>query len=204
MNTQAKLIFFSLVQKLSFSRIFWNQKKNIYLTFDDGPDAKGTPMLLDILRKYQVRATFFVVGEHAQKHTELLKKIVEEGHTVANHSYSHIRYANNMADFLADVRQCEEVLKKANIPTKKLFRVPYGTVDLKLFAALLRKGYRIAFWNKDTKDYKLKSASDVNGYMDINGLQDGDVVLLHDYPKVTPEILEKILSTHSDKKFVAL
>jgi len=199
-----KQLIFSLIQKLTFSKIFWKRKKNIYLSFDDGPDAKGTPLLLDILRKYKARATFFVVGEHAEKNRELLKKIMADGHTIANHSYSHIRYENNLDGFLADVARCEDVLNKENIPTKKLFRIPYGTVDIKLFAALLKKGYRIAFWNKDSKDYKLKEPAEVARYMDIKTLQKGDVVLLHDYPAVTPHILEKILSMHTDKQFVSM
>ena len=199
-----KLLIFNLIQKLTFSRIFWKLKNNVYLSFDDGPDAKGTPPLLDILRKYNAYATFFVVGEYAEKHKDILKKISDAGHTIANHSYSHIRYKNNLKKFLADVEQCESVLKKANISTKKLFRIPYGTVDLKLFAGLLNKGYRIAFWNKDTKDYKLKEPAEVTNYMDINALQNGDVVLLHDYPEVTPHILEKILSAHTDKNFVSM
>lgn len=199
-----KLLIFNLIQKLTFSAVFWKRKENVYLTFDDGPDAEGTPLLLEILRKYRARATFFVVGDHAQKHVGLLNKIIEDGHTVANHSYSHIRYMHNLKVFLDDVQECEEVLKQANVPTKKLFRIPYGTVSLKLFAGLLKKGYRIAFWNKDTKDYKLDQPSEVAEHLNIEGVQRGDIVLLHDYPKVTPSILEKILSSHPDKKFVAM
>ena len=86
-----KLVIFKIIQKLTFSKIFWHLKKNIYLSFDDGPDEKGTPLLLDILKKYKARATFFVVGEHAEKHTDLLKKILADGHIIANHSYSHKR-----------------------------------------------------------------------------------------------------------------
>lgn len=199
-----KLIFFNLIQKMTFSKIFWKKRNNIYLSFDDGPHPQNTQVMLNILDKYNARATFFVVGEDAEKNIEILKKVSAAGHTVANHSYSHIRYENNIKEFMEDVVKCEEVLQKAKIPTKRYFRIPYGTVSLKLFIRLLKDGYTVAFWNKDTKDYKLEKPEDVSNYMDINKLENGDVVLLHDYPEVTPQILETILTAHSDKQFVQM
>jgi len=203
-NDKMKLYIFKMIQIFSGSRIFWRKSNNIYLSFDDGPHPIQTPILLDILKKYQARATFFVVGEEAKKHIDILKKVHADGHTIANHSYTHIRYENNLDVFLSDVEKCEKLLAKEGIPVRKLFRIPYGTVNLKLFATLLHAGYKIAFWNKDTKDYKLNQVEQLSNYLSINDIEEGDVVLMHDHPQVTPQLLELILSSHSDKKFLPL
>lgn len=198
-----KLIIFRLIQIFTLSKVFWDKNKNVYLTFDDGPDAAQTPLILDLLKKYNAKATFFLQGEYAEKYPEILDRMSAEGHTLANHTYSHIRFQDNINDFMEDVEKCENVIKDYYKGTR-YFRVPYGTVSLKLFLALLKKGYKVAFWNEDTKDYKLETSEEVKDYLNIEALKNGDVVLLHDYPAVTPEILESILKAHPDKSFKAL
>jgi peptidoglycan/xylan/chitin deacetylase (PgdA/CDA1 family) len=199
-----KTIIFRLIQLFTLSRIFWDKRKHVYLTFDDGPHPEKTPALLEILKQHNAKATFFVIGEKAGMYGELLFKISEAGHTIANHSYSHIRYQNNQVEFMKNIEQCESVLAQNKIKSKRLVRIPYGTVNMKLFGGLLLRGYRIAFWNKDTKDYNLKTPHEVTTYLNLDGIQDGDVVLMHDYPDVTPDILTKILSSHPDLKFLPL
>jgi len=198
-----KLLIFKIIQIITFSNIFWNRKEGVYLSFDDGPDPKQTLVLLEILRKYGAKATFFVQGNNAEKFPDILKEIRKDGHTLANHTYSHIRYENNFTEYYEDLKKCETVIGQNNSGSK-YFRITYGTVSLRLFFALLLKGHKIAFWNKDTKDYKLKDLNDLSNYMDINTIRNGDVILLHDYPEFTSQILEKILQTHTDKKFLPL
>jgi len=199
-----KEFIFKIIQMLTFSRIFWKKRSGVYLSFDDGPDDKNTPIILDILKECTAKATFFVVGEDADQNEELLKRIASEGHTVANHSQTHIRFENNLKLFLENIERCESVLERANVKSNNLVRIPYGIVDLKLFCGLLLKGYKIAFWNKDTKDYKLQDDTFLSDYMDIHSIQDGDIILLHDSSEITLQILKKILEAHSDKKFVAM
>jgi len=199
-----KKIVFKVIQLLTFSRIFWNKKKNIFLTFDDGPHPVQTSILLDILKKYKAKATFFIIGENGENHYTLLQKIYQDGHTIANHTYSHFRYKNDTRQFLEELEKAEAVLIKNNIKSQKIVRIPYGVISIKLMSQLILRGYKIAFWNKDTKDYKLKNPEEVRNHIDILTLSDGDVILLHDYPEVTPIILEEILSCHPDKTFLPL
>ena len=201
-----KKLVFSAVQIFSAQRIFWNRtrKDAIYLTFDDGPLPGKTEVILDLLDKAKAKATFFVIGERAEKHPDLMKKIAGAGHSIGNHTYSHYRFGGDIAAFLRELEKGEQIIRETSGKSQKLIRIPYGIVHFGLFAALLKHGYRVAFWNKDTKDYKLESPNDLSRYMNPEELQNGDVVLMHDFPEVTPEILDSILNRYENNSFKAL
>lgn len=197
-----KQYLFKLIQFFSFGRIFWKKSEHIYLTFDDGPHPENTQVLLDILKKYNAKATFFLIGENAKKYPDLVKKLQQEGHTIANHTYSHLKFDGDLTTFMNDINACEDEIKLYN--TFKYFRIPYGVINLKLLTTLFFKKYKTVFWNKDTKDFELNSPDQVKEHIDIASVQKGDIILMHDFPAVTPVILEKLLSLHPDKTFSAL
>ncbi len=99
----------------------------VAFTFDDGPDDKYTPQILDILKAYGVKATFFITGQHAEAHPDIVKRMVSEGHTVGNHSYSHPLLTKlKMASFETQIMSTQSILEKLTGQAPTLFRPPYA------------------------------------------------------------------------------
>ena len=119
----------------------------VYLTFDDGPIPEVTPWVLDVLKKYGVKATFFMVGDNVRKHPDVFEQVVQEGHAVGNHTFSHwsgFRHSNK--DYLNDVERADRLIGS------HLFRPPYGWMRFTQYNTLRRK-YRIVMWDVVTRDY---------------------------------------------------
>ncbi|PWV97920.1 peptidoglycan/xylan/chitin deacetylase (PgdA/CDA1 family) [Paenibacillus cellulosilyticus] len=175
--------------------------KTVYLTFDDGP-SKLTPQVLDILKKEGIKATFFVLGEHVNEHPDLLKRIVEEGHTVGNHTYDH-QYKelyNSFGEFARQIVKTEEALQAAAGIRTKLVRAPggtYGNFDQSYFDAMTKAGYTMFDWNVDSGDSVRVGvpAAEIIKNIHNSKLSDETVVLLHDSSihgesvKALPEII---------------
>ena len=128
----------------------------VYLTFDDGPIPEVTPRVLEILDRYHVKATFFMVGENIDKHPDVFRRVVEAGHSVGNHTYNHlkgIRYSQT--EYLANVQKCQEAITQSfnQSSNRPLFRPPYGKAWLWQRRALHRMGYRLIYWDVLTRDY---------------------------------------------------
>jgi len=124
-----------------------SQDKIIYLTFDDGPIPEVTPWVLDVLDQYQVKATFFCVGENVYKNPNIYQEVLRRGHRTGNHTYNHIRgFFTNTKDYLANIEKASTLI---NSP---LFRPPHGDMRLSQLR-LLRKKYEIIQWDVITRDY---------------------------------------------------
>ncbi len=120
--------------------------RDVYLTFDDGPIPEVTPKVLDILARYNVKATFFMVGDNIDKHPEVYEQVIKAGHTIGNHTYNHLKgYRYSLDEYMANVARFPK-------PTK-LFRPPYGKATLAQRRALNRMGYSIIYWDILTRDY---------------------------------------------------
>lgn len=138
----------------------------VYLTFDDGPIPEVTPQVLAILAKYNVKATFFMVGENIDKHTDVFRQVVEAGHAVGNHTYNHLKgwrtpydeYMENTAKWEnAFNRQFYTIVNQSSnrqLSNRQLFRPPYGKATLRQRRALHRLGYRLIYWDILTRDYE--------------------------------------------------
>ncbi|MEW5954831.1 MAG: polysaccharide deacetylase family protein [Bacillota bacterium] len=131
-------------------------QKVAYLTFDDGPNSHFTEPILDILKKHNVVATFFIVGENAALHPHLIERILTEGHAVGNHSYSHVYksiYASPQA-LINELDRCNQVLEPFTGHPVKVFRAPGGPSRLTaaMKASLAEKGYTSIGWNMTGKD----------------------------------------------------
>jgi peptidoglycan/xylan/chitin deacetylase (PgdA/CDA1 family) len=167
---------------------------SVCLTFDDGPHPSLTPRVLDVLAEQGVKATFFVVGGEAQKHTDLVRRMTREGHTVAHHSYSHKRPEEMSASqLMQEIRETDTVLNQAASPPAKLFRPPWGKISLGKLWALWRKKLTVVLWNRDPKDFSGKSAQDLRQWLLISPLRGGDLVLLHDTVSATAEVLPEMI-----------
>ncbi len=129
----------------------------MYLTFDDGPIPEVTPKVLEILDKYGVKATFFMVGENIDKHPEVFDQVVKGGHAIGNHTYNHVKgWKVSTAEYIANVQKWEEAVKRQSPITNYqslLFRPPYGRTWLWQRRAVKRLGYEIYLWDVLTRDY---------------------------------------------------
>jgi peptidoglycan/xylan/chitin deacetylase (PgdA/CDA1 family) len=122
-------------------------KKIIYLTFDDGPIPEVTPWVLDLLAKYNIKVTFFCVGENIVKNPDIFNRIISDGHSVGNHTYSHIKGWETKDDlYFDDIDKCNELIKSS------LFRPPYGEASLSQIK-VLRNNYKIVMWDVLTGDF---------------------------------------------------
>lgn len=136
--------------RLLYPKAIWRmdkKEKAIYLTFDDGPIPGITPWVLDLLDKYQIKATFFMVGDNIRKHPKEFEMVLERGHRLGNHTFNHIRGSEYLTDnYLANTDKANEFLKT------DLFRPPHGHMRWGQYKVLKQK-YRIIMWDLVTRDY---------------------------------------------------
>ncbi|GGG78506.1 hypothetical protein GCM10010918_39280 [Paenibacillus radicis (ex Gao et al. 2016)] len=131
-----------------------HKDKIIALTFDDGPDKKYTPAILDILKEKGVKATFFVVGQQVKKEPEVLQRIVDEGHAIGNHSMNHKNMAKlNAEQIQQEIDEADKLIKEAVGFKPKMFRAPYGAVSDTLKSILEDDDRELVSWNIDTRDW---------------------------------------------------
>lgn len=149
-------------------------EKAVYLTFDDGPIPEATPFILDTLDHFQIKATFFMVGDNVRKHPDVFQMVVERGHRIGNHTYNHIggfKYLSK--NYLANTDKANEMLHT------DLFRPPHGWMRWFQYFRL-RSKYRIVMWDLVTRDYsKWLTAEDV--FRNVRKYaRNGSIITFHD------------------------
>ena len=162
----------------------------VYLTFDDGPIPEVTPRVLDILDRYGVKATFFMVGENIYKHPDVFDKVVQAGHTIGNHTYNHLKgWRCTTAEYLANV---EKFPKETN-----LFRPPYGKATFWQRRALVKQGYTLIYWDILTRDYEATRTPESMLAQVKQQVRPGSIINFHDSLKsnermlaVLPQVIE--------------
>ncbi|MBL6911118.1 MAG: polysaccharide deacetylase family protein [Pirellulales bacterium] len=173
------------------------RKDKIYLTFDDGPDPVHTPRILDTLKQSGIKATFFVVGEAADKHKDILRRIHNEGHSIGSHSQTHMHAWKTLPwTSYGDIRKGMASLAEHGVESK-LWRPPYGKASLQTLIYSLRENKDLAYWTGDPQDYDpSNSASSLQNWLNEHATP-GSVILLHDGRRtqeggknVTPDALE--------------
>ena len=148
--------------------------KVVYLTFDDGPEPGICEFVLDELRKYGFKATFFCRGDNAEQYPELLSRIINEGHSIGNHTYSHLHaYSVSSKQYLDDIEKANQILHA------KLFRPSFGSFTLATWL-LLKYKYKIIYWSLGSGDSNLDNFDFELSYQNlINHTSSGDIVLFH-------------------------
>ncbi len=155
-------------------------EQRVALTFDDGPNGVWTPQMLDILKEHEAHATFFVLGAAAKHCQQLLARIVAEGHELGLHSYGHGKMARRArASVLADLDRAEAAVRPAVQGKLRWYRPPYGDVSTGLLKILAERGYSVALWSVDPRDW-LRPGSQVVYDRVMRQLKDGAVIVLHD------------------------
>lgn len=137
-------------------------EKKIALTFDDGPDNIYTAKILDILSEKGVQATFFVLGQQVKYFPDFAKRIVSDGHTIANHTWNHPELSKlTTSDVIQQVKSTTKEIKTVTGVKTDLFRPPYGDYTAADLRVLKERGYKLVLWSVDTKDFSGKSAEDI-------------------------------------------
>ena len=163
--------------RLLFPGAHWRfnkDKKVVYLTFDDGPIPEITPWVLDVLDKYNIKATFFCVGDNVQKYPEVYQMVLDRGHVVGNHTFHHIQGLKTLSrNYIKDVKQAEQLINS------KLFRPPHGHLRIPQFL-MAKRDYKIIMWDVVTRDYsKLKTSEQV--FENVKKYtRNGSVIVFHD------------------------
>lgn len=167
----------SIVEKVHYSGT--NDKKQVALTFDDGPESKYTAEILEILKEYDIKATFFVIGQHAEKYPEALKQIHKEGHEIGNHTWNH-KYLPKISEEAIDeeVLKTEKLLKDILGEVDHIFRPPYGAIKKREVKRINSLGYNVVNWSVDTKDWAGTSKEQMMDYLKKQ-LTPGGIILMH-------------------------
>lgn len=171
-----------------------NSEMKIALTFDDGPHPILTPQILDILKKHQVKATFFAVGENVKNYPDVVERIVREGHEIGNHTYTHDKID------VSEIETCERVIFELTDRKTKLFRPPEGFINKTVKGVSADLGYDIILWNIDTRDWAHTAPHKICETV-IDNINAGSIILMHDYISYcspTPEALEMLIPMVKD------
>jgi peptidoglycan/xylan/chitin deacetylase (PgdA/CDA1 family) len=169
-------------------------ENQVAITFDDGPNPEFTSKVLSLLKKYQAKATFFCIGKNIKAHQELFKKIVSEGHTVANHTYSHSNFFGffSVKKVVSELRQTNKVVKEISGLEMKLYRPAFGITNPHIKKALKITGLHSIGWSKRSLDTTSLSEKTILNRVTHN-LKKGDIILLHDSSLKTLNVLEQLL-----------
>jgi peptidoglycan/xylan/chitin deacetylase (PgdA/CDA1 family) len=199
--------------KSLFPKFVWNintTKKELYLTFDDGPTPEITEWVLQTLKAYNAKATFFCIGKNIESHAELFQAILKDEHSIGNHTYNHLKgWKHNTKDYIEDVERTQHLInskiENRNSVIENLFRPPYGKFKSKQSTKLQKLGYKIIMWEVLSYDWD-KSVSEEACLNNIITVADrGSIIVFHDSIKASRNLkyaLPKVLEFYSKKGYV--
>ncbi len=195
--------------KKVYPNFIWHiptKEKVLYLTFDDGPHETATPFVLDELKKYNAKATFFCIGKNVVNHPAIYRRILEEGHAAGNHTYNHMNGWKS-----DDTAYINDIIEAAKHIDSRLFRPPYGRIK-KFQANILQrqnkpvhKLFSIIMWDVLSGDFDINLTPQKCLQNVINNAEAGSVIVFHDSTKAWSRMsyaLPKVLNYFSEKEFV--
>lgn len=175
----------ALIKRI-FRNYVWDiptKEKIVYLTFDDGPTPEITEWVLLQLKKYDAKATFFSIGNNIEKHPEIFKSILQEGHAIGNHTYNHLNgWQTKQVSYINDCKRCEEqiILYKKDNKQSKLFRPPYGKIKTGQTTQLIESGYKIIMWDVLSADFDHSITQEKCLKNVISNVNKGSIIIFHD------------------------
>lgn len=178
-----------------------NNENVVYLTFDDGPEPGICEFVLDELRKYDFKATFFCRGDNAEQYQTLMSRIIDEGHSIGNHTNSHLHaYSTSSKQYLDDIEKANQLLHST------LLRPPFGCLTLTTWLSLMSK-YRIIYWSLGSGDSNLENFDFEQCYHNlITHTSSGDIILFHFcrlHENKTRELLPAYCKWLRDNRFIS-
>jgi peptidoglycan-N-acetylglucosamine deacetylase len=168
-----------LLKKL-YPNLLWDSDNNtrcIFLTFDDGPIPIVTPFVLNILKQYNAKATFFCIGDNVRKHPDVFERVKNDGHAIGNHTFNHLKgWKTNDKTYLDNFLQADKLLDA------KLFRPPYGRIKASQIKLLqnAKPGVKIVMWNVLSGDFDISLKPEKCLQNVLKNTGSGDIVLFHD------------------------
>lgn len=180
----------------TFPKILWSmpsQKKEVFLTFDDGPHPIITPWVLEQLKNVNAKATFFCVGKNVQLYPEIFEQITGEGHTIGNHTFNHLSaFKSTIPEYIENINACNDVFEA------KYFRPPYGLLRPRSIKQI-QANYKIVMWDVLSYDFDIKITKEQCYKNVAMNVKNGSIVVFHDSDKAKnnleyalPKILEKL------------
>jgi peptidoglycan/xylan/chitin deacetylase (PgdA/CDA1 family) len=200
-----------LLVKKMFPNYIWDiptTERVIYLTFDDGPTPDITDWTLQVLNQYSAKATFFCIGNNIEKYPDIFSRVLENGHAIGNHTYSHIKgWKTKTKEYLKNVELCETGFKQQTPNAKfvNLFRPPYGQIGPKKGKALMVLGYKIIMWDVLSFDWDSSTSKEACLNNVIDHAKEGSIIVFHDSKKAIKNMqyaLPKVLEHYSKLGYV--
>lgn len=175
-----------LFLKWYFPSLTWRRSSTsskIYLTFDDGPIPEVTPFILDTLGEYDIKATFFCVGENVTKYPDIFNRLQDEGHKIGNHTHNHLKgFKHSTSNYLDNIQQCQN-----QIGPTKLFRPPYGRIK-KSQIRKIEKDFEIVMWDVLSGDFDTNISPQQCLQNVIRYTRNGSIIVFHDNLKAIPRV----------------
>jgi peptidoglycan/xylan/chitin deacetylase (PgdA/CDA1 family) len=185
-----------LLKKIATSLVYKipNEKSTVYITFDDGPKPETTPYILEILEKFNAKATFFCLGKNVESYKSIFNNILNGGHSVGNHSFNHKNgWKTNNYDYFDNIEKAD-ILIKSN-----LFRPPYGRIKPSQIKSLKAKNYKIIMWDVLSGDFDPNTSKEKCVSNVLGNVTSGSIIVFHDSIKTKdkviyalPKVLEKL------------
>lgn len=176
-------------------------EKLLALTFDDGPHTKFTTRLLALLRREDVKATFFVVGKMVERHPDLLRAIARDGHLIGNHTFSHVTLTKiPLVEVRAEYEACNDIVEDVTGQQMRFCRPPGGDYDRHVVQAATEQGLTTVLWTDDPGDYA-SPGTKVIQEQTLKRLSNGGIILLHDGVEQTLQVLPQIIHYARDRGY---
>lgn len=169
------------------------KKKEVALTFDDGP-TEFTSLFLDILKKNQIKATFFCIGKQIEKHPDIFKRIIEEGHSIGNHTYSHSNKTGllSTSEMVKEISRCDDAIQHFGNISTHFYRPPFGVTNPNISRAISKTKKISVGWNIRSFDTKINDYQKIVKKIDRQ-LKPGSIILLHDTSQKSLQVLADLL-----------
>ena len=197
----------SIIKKL-FPKLIWdipNANKTVFLTFDDGPTPEITPWVLNVLKQHQIKATFFCIGDNIRKYPEIFKQVINDGHSIGNHTFNHLKgWETETRNYMENLQLCDTEIRKLTTANYNLFRPPYGKIKRSQAIQAREAGYKIIMWDILTADYDKNVSPQKCLENATKKTASGSIIIFHDSVKAFPNVefvLPKTIEKLKEKGF---
>ena len=184
-----RFISIPLVAKILYSKAkksFPEAKGKLFFTFDDGPNPSVTPLVLDLLKQHDAKATFFCLGKNVEQFPTLFERIKLEGHSIGNHTFNHVNgFKTRTSEYLTEVDKAHKIIQAS------LFRPPYGKMRLNQYY-ILAKDYKILLWDVMSYDFDQSLSSEDCEALVKKHAKEGSIVVFHDTAKAKKRLLSAL------------